>query len=89
MCSSDLKQETGGTKSVVFSGTRIIGSFKGKICASGVKVEEFEGDDGALRIMREAAQSVGMRLDSARQREDDDWDVSEFYTRTNPGARGI
>jgi len=82
-----IKQETGGTKSVVVNGTRIIGSFKGKICSSGVKVEEFEGDESALRIMREAAQSVGMRLDSARQREDDDWDVSEFYTRTNPGAR--
>jgi ATP-dependent Lhr-like helicase len=81
-----IKSMVGSTKSVVFSGPKIIGSFKGKICASGVKIEEFEGDDRAMRIMKEAGQSVGMRLDSARQREDDDWDVSEFYTKVNPGA---
>jgi ATP-dependent Lhr-like helicase len=68
------------------SGTKIIGSFKGKICPSGAKVEEFQGDDRAMRIMKEAAQSVGIRLDSERQREDEDWDVSEFYTKVNPGA---
>jgi len=81
-----IKAEVGMSKSVVMSGTKIIGSFKGKICPSGAKVEEFQGDDRAMRIMKEAAQSVGIRLDSERQREDEDWDVSEFYTKVNPGA---
>lgn len=81
-----IKREVGSTRSVVISGTKIIGSFKGKICASGAKVEEFEGTDRAERVLKEAAQFVGMRLDSERQREDDDWDVSEFYIKVNPGA---
>ena len=81
-----IKREVGSTKSVIISGTKIVGSFKGKVCASGAKVEEFEGSDRADRILKEAAQSVGMRLDSERQREDDDWDVSEFYIKVNPGA---
>ena len=81
-----IKKECGATKSVIFSGTRIIGSFKGKLCGAGVKIEEFEGSDRADRILREAAQALGMRLDTERQREDEDWDVSEFYIKVNPGA---
>ena len=82
-----IKGETGaGAVSVIFSGTRIVGSFKGKVCSSGAKVEEFQGTDRAARILREAAQSVGVRLETQRQREDDDWDVSEFYTKVNLGA---
>ena len=81
-----IKRVVGSTKSVIISGTKIVGSFKGKVCSSGAKVEEFEGTDRADRILREAAQSVGMRLDSERQREDEDWDVSEFYIKVNPGA---
>lgn len=81
-----IKKECGATKSVIFNGTRIIGSFKGKLCGAGVKIEEFEGSDRADRILREAAQALGMRLDTERQREDEDWDVSEFYIKVNPGA---
>jgi ATP-dependent Lhr-like helicase len=39
-----------------------------------------------LRILREAAQAAGVSLETERQREDDDWDVSEFYVKVNPGA---
>ncbi|MDO5861847.1 MAG: ATP-dependent helicase [Thermoplasmata archaeon] len=81
-----VKAHCGTTRSVVMHGTEIIGSFKGKVCASGAKVEEFEGTDRASRVLKEAAQQVGVRLESARQREDDDWDVSEFYTKLNLGA---
>ncbi|MBR7153514.1 MAG: ATP-dependent helicase [Candidatus Methanomethylophilaceae archaeon] len=81
-----IKRETGSSKAVIFNGSRIVGSFKGKLCSSGVKVEEFEGTDGAARILKETAQALGQRLDSQREREDDDWDVSEFYMKVNPGA---
>ena len=82
-----IKAETGaGSSSVVFSGTRIVGSFKGKVCASGAKVEEFQGSDRAARILKEAAQSVGVSLETQRQRDDEDWDVSEFYLKVNTGA---
>ena len=81
-----IKKEVGSSKSVIMMGTRVIGSFKGKVCASGAKVEEFEGSERAERVLKETAQSVGARLDTQRQREDDDWDVSEFYVKFNPGA---
>ncbi len=81
-----IKAEVGSTKSVIIANNKIIGSFMGKICGSGAKVEDFQGTERASRMMKEAAQSVGMRLDTQRQREDDDWDVSEFYTKVNTGA---
>ncbi len=82
-----IKAECGNTKSVVMQGTQIIGSFKGKVCASGAKVEEFEGNDRASRVLKETAQAVGVRLESQRERDDDDWDVSEFYTKLNLGSK--
>ncbi len=81
-----IKGVCGTTRAVVMRGTEIIGSFKGKISASGAKVEEFEGSDRASRVLKEAAQSVGVRLESEREREDDDWDVSEFYSKLNLGS---
>jgi ATP-dependent Lhr-like helicase len=81
-----LKEEIESAKAIVFNGTKVIGSFKGKVCFSGAKVEDFEGSDRAMRIMKETAQSVGVSLETERQREDDDWDVSEFYVKVNPGA---
>lgn len=81
-----IKAHCETAKSVVMRGPEIIGSFKGKICASGAKVEEFEGSDRAGRVMKEAAQSVGVRLESQREQDDDDWDVSEFYSKLNLGS---
>lgn len=82
-----IKSHCGSARSVIMHGAGIIGSFKGKICASGAKVEEFEGSDRASRVMKEAAQSVGVRIESQRQMDDDDWDVSEFYSKLNLGSR--
>ena len=50
-------------------------------------MEEFEGSDRASRVIKETAQACGVRLETQRQREDDDWDVSEFYTKLNLGSR--
>jgi len=81
-----FKTEVGSTRSVIIANNKVIGSFLGKICLAGTKVEEFQGSDRAMRMMKEAAQSIGARLDSKRQREDEEWDVSEFYTKVNTGA---
>ena len=81
-----FKTETGTTRSVIIANNKVIGSFIGKITVAGAKVEEFQGNERAERMMKEAAQSVGARLDTQRQREDEDWDVSEFYTKVNTGA---
>ena len=81
-----IKKEIGATEAVIFRGTKIIGSFKGKLTASGAKIEDFKGGDDAWRVVRSTSVALGVRLDENGNQEDDDWDVSEFYIRTNPGA---
>lgn len=81
-----IKKVCGATECVIFSGTEIIGSFKGKVCISGAKVEGFKGDDAAARYIKEVAKQLGVKIDEGKTAEEDDWDVSEFYLKTNPGA---
>lgn len=81
-----IKKVCGGTECVVFFGTEIVGSFKGKVAASGAKVEEFKGSDKAMRFIRETAKQLGVKIEEGERPEDEDWDVSEFYLKTNPGA---
>ncbi len=81
-----IKARCGTARAVVMQGTEIIGSFKGRVGPTGAKVEEFEGSDRARRVLRETAQAMGVSLESEREREDDEWDVSEFYTKLNLGA---
>jgi ATP-dependent Lhr-like helicase len=81
-----IKRECGATESVIFEGTKIIGSFEGKVASSGAKVENFKGSDKAYKCIKDTARSVGAKIEEKKQQEDDDWDVSEFYLKTNPGA---
>ncbi|MCL2031657.1 MAG: ATP-dependent helicase [Methanomassiliicoccaceae archaeon] len=81
-----IKRECGATECVVFDGTKIIGSFSGKISSSGAKVENFKGSEKAYRHMKETAKSLGVKIEEKKAQEEEDWDVSEFYLKTNPGA---
>ena len=81
-----LKAVTGAaTASVVFRGTTVIGWFSGKVTASGAKVEDFQGDSSAYRFVKLMASSLGVSIDT-RDTEIDDWDISEFYAKTNPSG---
>jgi len=81
-----VKRECGASECVVFDGTKIIASFLGKISSSGSKVENFKGNEKARKFIREVARSVGVKIEETRSEEDDEWDISEFYLKTNPGA---
>jgi ATP-dependent Lhr-like helicase len=81
-----IKRECGATECVVFEGTKIIGCFSGKISSSGAKVENFKGSEKAYKFMKETAKSLGVKIDETKHSEEEDWDVSEFYLKTNPGA---
>lgn len=80
-----IKRECGSSVSVIFSGTTIIGHFKGKLTPTSAKVEEFEGSDMAKKFLEDLSHIYGVSLDKKRDDFDDDWDASEFYNRTNPG----
>ncbi len=83
-----IKRESdSATNVVIFKGTKIIGTFKGKLTISGAKVEEFKGSPEAKRYLKELSVSLGVRIDAnQRVQEDKDWDISEFYIKTNPGV---
>jgi len=82
-----IKRERGATECVVFDGTEIIGGFSGKISSSGAKVEGFRGSEKAYRHMKDTAKALGVKIEERKaSEEEEDWDVSEFYLKTNPGA---
>ena len=81
-----IKRECGATECVVFDGTQIIGSFEGKVTSSGAKVENFKGSEKAYKYIKDVAKSLGVKIEEKRPQEEEDWDVSEFYLKTNPGA---
>ena len=82
-----IKGEIGQSRAVIFEGTKISGSFDGKLTHAGSKVENFEGSDRAYRFLSDSARSLGVSIESGRSVEqDDDWDAVEFYLKSNPGA---
>ena len=81
-----MKDVTGSaTDSVVFRGTQIIGWFKGKVTASGAKVDDFQGDSSAFRFVKMMASSLGVSIVD-KDTEMDDWSISDFYAKTNPNG---
>lgn len=80
----DIIKREFGTENVIFNGTKMIGAFKGKLTPAGSKIEDFKGSDEAYRFIRETAKAWGVKLVEANA-EDEDWDISEFYIKTNPG----
>lgn len=81
-----IKDRCGSSVSTVWSGTEIIGHFKGKVAPSGAKVDAFEGSDLARKLVEDKVRSYGLTLTKRGDDEyDTDWDASEFYNKTNPG----
>ena len=78
----DIIKREFGTENIIFNGTKMIGAFKGKLTASGAKIEDVKGSKEVMRFIRETAAQLGVRIEEP----DDDWDVSEFYLKTNPGT---
>ena len=81
-----IKLQCGATDTVVFRGTEVVASFRGKITASGAKVDDFKGPDDMLRFVKMTASKYGVSLRKDNERESDEWDSMEFYLKSNPGV---
>jgi ATP-dependent Lhr-like helicase len=81
-----IKQECGSSENVIFDGTKIAGSFKGKLTITGAKTDDLRGTDAAVRFVKELSAALGVRADRQKREEDKDWDVCEFYHKTHPGS---
>ncbi|MDR0198314.1 MAG: ATP-dependent helicase [Methanomassiliicoccaceae archaeon] len=82
-----VKEECGASENAVFRGTKIIGSFKGKLTVTGAKVDDLKGSDDAVRYVKELMTALGVSSSDRAKEEDRDWDVCEFYHKTHPGSR--
>ena len=80
-----IKEQCGATEAAVFRGTDVVGSFKGKVTASGAKVEDFKGPMDIMRFVKMTASKYGVSLRKDSERESDEWDSMEFYLKSNPG----
>jgi ATP-dependent Lhr-like helicase len=81
-----IKRECGASENVIFQGTRIVASFKGKLTSTGAKIEGFRGSPEAYRFLMETARSLGVKIGREKEEEEEEWDPAEFYLKTNPGA---
>ena len=81
-----IKDQCGATEAAVFRGSDVVASFRGKITASGAKVEEFKGPMDILRFVKMTASKYGVSLRKDSDRESDEWDSMEFYLKSNPGV---
>jgi ATP-dependent Lhr-like helicase len=81
-----IRQECGSSENAVFKGTKIVGSFKGKLTVTGAKIEDLKGTDEALRFIKDMSMLLGVSSEKRKKEEDKDWDVCEFYHKTHPGS---
>jgi hypothetical protein len=66
-------------------GPAMIGSFRGKVKASDVVVQEFTGDSEAKALLTKHLKALGLTIRVPNDNEIPDWEVQEFYEKTHPG----
>ena len=81
-----IRQQRGGSYySLVMDGPAMIGSFRGKVKASDVVVQEFTGDSEAKALLTKHLKALGLTIRVPNDNEIPDWEVQEFYEKTHPG----
>ncbi|NLI74583.1 MAG: ATP-dependent helicase [Euryarchaeota archaeon] len=72
--------------SLIMDGSRIIGSLRGKVKASGVNMQEMQGGEEAKAILTKHLRALGISIhDSPSEEEMTDWEIQSFYEKTHPG----
>ena len=82
-----IRQDLGGSyHSLVMDGPRVIGSFRGRVKATDIVLQDFKGDEEARSILNRHLRSLGL---TARVEDKvpsiPDWEVQAFYEKTHPG----
>jgi hypothetical protein len=82
-----IKQMLGSSYySLIMSGPRVLGSFRGKVKARDLELQELQGGAEARAVLATHLRSLGLtlRMPSAVD-EMPDWEVQAFYEKTHPG----
>lgn len=82
-----IKQRLGGSYySLIMDGPRVIGSFRGKVKAKDIELQEFVGDVEARAVLTRHLRDLGLTIRvPPTASEVPDWEVQEFYEKTHPG----
>ncbi len=82
-----IKQMLGSSyHSLIMNGPRVIGSFRGKIKAKDMELQELNGGAEARAVLSAHLRSMGLTLRMPEPSDAvPDWEVQAFYEKTHPG----
>jgi ATP-dependent Lhr-like helicase len=82
-----IRQNLGGSYfSLIMDGPRMIGSFRGRVKATDITLQDFNGDKNARAVLTRYLKEMGLTLRVADDTETiPDWEVQAFYEKTHPG----
>ena len=76
--------ETG--RFVVFSGSKVIGSFAGKMRNGRLEVSDIQGEPRCDKLISEYARKIGAVAAGRDSGRIPDWEIIEFYQKSHPGV---
>jgi ATP-dependent Lhr-like helicase len=82
-----IRQSLGGSYfSLIMDGPKVIGSFRGRVKASDIVLQDYHGTPDARAVLTRHLRAMGLTI----RVEDDpgtvpDWEVQDFYEKTHPG----
>ncbi len=80
----DVLPETG--RHAVFSGSRLIGSFDGRLRKGSLVVSDVVGEEGCRDIIAAYARRLGIAMTEKDEVTVSEWEIMEFYRKSHPGA---
>jgi len=81
-----IKRRLGGSYySLIMDGPRVAGSFRGRIKAKDIELQELVGDAEARATLTRHLRDLGLTIRVPQPEEVPDWEVQDFYEKTHPG----
>jgi hypothetical protein len=80
----DMLPETG--RFAIFRGTKLVGSFEGKLREGILEVADARGEADCEEIIAEYAKKLGLATAEREEGRMSEWEIIDFYQRTHPGA---
>ena len=81
-----IKERYEGLVSLIFEGTKVIGTFKSKKRGSDIIILDFQGDEEAKEVLGRHIRSLKLTIRGDESSTVPDWEIQEFYEKTHPGS---
>jgi len=80
----DILPDTG--RYAVFAGSRMIGSFDGRLRKDGLSISDVVGEEGCRDMIAAHARRLGLAISEDDEGSISEWEIMEFYRKSHPGA---